>query len=104
MTLEAVRRNPDIAIRSLEQTLGLSREIARQTYETLAIPTLESQVGPTGQWSLTSEKGGLAEKLLVAAEALHEVKIFEKPVSAERIRASIDPRYVQQYLRSSECL
>lgn len=103
LTLEAAKRDPSVAIRSLEQTLGVSTDIAKETYETLAIPTLESQVDPKGPWSLTAEHGGLAQKLFVAAEALHEAKIFDKRLSLEQIRKSIDSRYVTQYLGKGGC-
>lgn len=103
LTLEAAKRDPEVAIRSLEQTLGLARDIAKQTYETLAIPSLESQLDPDGPWSLTAEKGGLAGKLSVAAEALHEAKIFDKLLGPEQIRNAIDARYVRQYLANPDC-
>lgn len=103
MTLEAVKKDPEIAVKSLEKTLGLSRELAKETYETLAIPSLESQLDPDGQWSLTAEKGGLAEKLFVAAEALREAKVFTKPLSLNDIKKTIDPKYVRQYIANPEC-
>ena len=103
LTLEAVKRDPTVAIQSLERTLGVSNDIAKETYETLAIPSLESQVDPNAPWSLTAEQGGLAQKLFLAAEALHEARIFEKPLSLDRIRKTIDARYVKQYLANNGC-
>ena len=103
LTLEAVKRDPAVAIRSLEQTLGVTSDIAKETYETLTIPSLESQVDPNAPWSLTAENGGLAQKLFLAAEALHEAKIFEKALTLDQIRKSIDSRYVAQYLANKDC-
>lgn len=103
LTLEATKRDPSVAIRSLEQTLGVSSDIAKETYETLSIPSLESQADPNAPWSLTAEHGGLARKLFVAAEALHEAKIFDKQLSYDQIRKSIDSKYVTQYLAKGGC-
>lgn len=100
LTLAAVKDNPELGISALQKELNLTPEIAKQTFETLAIPSLEEQVEDDSAWSLTSQDGGLAGKLHRAAEALYKVQVFRERLSIDQIRDSIDSRYVKEFLTS----
>lgn len=102
MTLAATKKDPGIAIKSLEQVLGISPKLAKATYETLEIPSLESQVKDDAPWSLTSRDNGLAGKLYRASEVLYQSKVFRQPLSKAAIQKAVDPQYLQQYL-SGRC-
>ena len=98
LALEAARKNPDVVIRTIQKELRLSYELAKDSYTTLVIPSIKSQIDPSSSWSLTNENGGLSKKLMMASEALYEAKSFAQPLTKETIWQSIDARYVKQYL------
>jgi NitT/TauT family transport system substrate-binding protein len=100
LALEAARRDPAMAIRVIQKELGLSYQLARESYETLAVPSIQSQLEPGSAWSLTNEDGGLAEKLRVAAEVMVATKSFSQPLAKETIWRSIDAKYLRQYLQT----
>ncbi|MBJ7310524.1 ABC transporter substrate-binding protein [Rugamonas sp. CCM 8940] len=100
LALAAGRRDPEMAIRAIQKELGLSYKLAKESYETLAVPSIPSQLAAGSAWSLTNEDGGLAEKLRVAAEVMFETKSFSQPLSKETIWRSIDAKHVRQYLQT----
>ena len=98
LALAAARKDPAHAIRTMQEAFNIPQAQATETYETLLIPTIESQLDPKSPWSLTNKDGGLAEKLYVAGQALFEAKAFTKPLSKEQITQSVDPKYIKQFL------
>src|SRR5689334_7178174 len=50
LALEAARKDPEHAIRTMEQTFNISHDLAKETYETLVIPSIESQLEPNSPW------------------------------------------------------
>ncbi|MDN3519798.1 ABC transporter substrate-binding protein [Aquisalimonas lutea] len=102
LTLEATEANPELAVTALQRVLGLSEKLARETYETLEIPSLESQIQDGTAWSLTEAPGGLVDKLHTASKALHSAEVFPEPVSREKLDDAVTPEYVEQFL-NGEC-
>ena len=102
LALEAARRHPEKAIESIQKELGLSYKLAKESYETLVIPSIKSQLQPNAPWSLTNETGGLTQKLKMAADALYETKSFSQPLSRDTIWQSIDAKHIKQYL-ATDC-
>ena len=102
LALAEARKHPELAIKTMEDAFGTTHAIAKETYDTLLIPTIKSQLDPKSPWSLTNKDGGLSEKLFVAGQALYEAGDFKKPLSKETIWKSIDSKYIKQYL-DSDC-
>lgn len=100
LSLAAARKDPVHAARTLKEAMNVSDAVAKETYETLLIPTIESQLEPDSPWSLTNKDGGLAEKLFVAGQALYEAKAFTKPLSKELIQKSVNPKYVKEFVET----
>ena len=100
LALEAARKDPDLAIRSIQNELRISHDLAKEAYTTLVIPSIQSQLDPASSWSLTNENGGLAKKLIIASEALYEAKSFAQPLTKDTIWQSIDASYIKQYLET----
>ena len=101
LALEAVRKNPELAISTIQKELKLSYQMAKESFETLGLPSLASQLDPHSQWSLTNANNGLSKKLLIAADALYEAKSFSEPLSKAEIAQAVDARYVKQYLETN---
>ncbi len=100
LALEAARKDPEMVIRMLQKELRLSHDLARESYATLVIPSIKSQLDPASPWSLTNENGGLSKKLMIASTALYEAKSFSQPLTKETVWHSIDASYIKQYLES----
>lgn len=100
LSLEAAKKDPAHAIRTMEDTFNIPYDQAKETYETLLIPSIASQLEPNSPWSLSNKNGGLAEKLKVAADALYEAKAFAQPLSKDVITNSVEPKYIQDYLKT----
>lgn len=100
MALEAARKNPELAIRVIQNELRLSHDLAKESYTILAIPFISSQLYPASPWWLTNENGGLSKKLMIASEALYQAKSFAQPLTKETIWHSIEPKYIKQYLEN----
>jgi NitT/TauT family transport system substrate-binding protein len=98
LSLQAGRKDPAHAIRTMQEAFNISPALAKETFDTLLIPTIESQLDPKSAWSLANKDGGLAEKLFVAGEALYEAKAFTKPLTKEQIAQSVDPSHIRRYL------
>jgi NitT/TauT family transport system substrate-binding protein len=101
LSLEAAKKDPAHAIRTMEETFNIPLNQAKETYETLVIPTIASQLEPNAPWSLTNKEGGLSQKLKVAADALYEAKAFAKPLSKEVIANSVESKYVEEFLKTN---
>lgn len=101
LSLEAAKKDPAHAIRTMEETFNIPLNQAKETYETLAIPSIASQVEPDSPWSLTNKDSGLSQKLKVAADALYEANAFTKPLSKEIIANSVEPKYVEEFLKTN---
>ena len=102
LALKEARKNPELAMKTVEKALGVSPAVAKESYETLEIPPVEAQVDAKSPWSLTNKDGGLAQKLFVAGEALFETKAFSQPLTKDQIWQSIDARYIKEYL-ATDC-
>ncbi len=102
LALQEARKNPELAMKTVQTALGISPAVARESYETLEIPPVEAQLDPKSPWSLTNKEGGLAQKLFVAGEALYETKAFQQPLTRDQIWNSIDARYIKEYL-ATDC-
>lgn len=98
LAMEAARKNPELAIHTLREAFNISHALAKETYDTLVIPSIESQIQPDSPWSLANKNAGLTEKLAVAGDALYEAKAIPKPIAHSVIAASVDDRYVREYL------
>jgi NitT/TauT family transport system substrate-binding protein len=98
LALAAGRKDPELAARTMAEAFNIPQAQARETYDTLLIPTIESQLDPKSQWSLNNRDGGLTEKLFVAGQALYEAKAFVKPLTRDQIAGSVDPSYIKQFL------
>lgn len=102
LALKAAKANPDLAMKTVEQALGITHAVAKESYDTLEVPPIEAQVDPKSPWSLTNKDGGLAQKLFTAGEALYETKAFAQPLTKDQIWNSIDSRYIKEYL-ATDC-
>lgn len=103
LTLKAAEKHPSWGPRSLVRKLNISRELAEKVYKTLEIPSLESQLDPSSDWSLTAEDGGLAARLYTAGKILAQVGVFNKPIPKQEILSRINPRPLQDYLSDRSC-
>lgn len=103
LALEAARKNPELGPQSLVNELGLSTEIAQRTYDTLQIPTLESQLEEDDPWSLTGDARGLSTKLHLASDALQRAGVFPKAMSQAEIAEHVDAEPLRHYLEEGSC-
>ena len=100
--LKLIEQNPQLAVDALMRRLSLSEAAAKAVYERASgknLPTLRQEVTPGSRWSLVDAQAGLARKLHIAGEILHETGSIPAPLSWEQIRAAIDPSYIQRYLQ-----
>jgi NitT/TauT family transport system substrate-binding protein len=104
LAARAIERNPQLAIDALMKHLSLPESVARADYEDnyLKRPTFAEQLSTTSPYSMTSKNGGLARKLYLAGRALYETKSIPEPVPMSVIRQSIDPSYVEAYVKAHE--
>ena len=104
MAREAIAKNPQVGIDAYVKRLQLAPEVAKATLDReccgRGIPSFAEQVDPASPYSMTSKDGGLAAKLILAAEALYAVKALPQPISAAAIREAIDPQPLLQYMKS----
>lgn len=103
--LALIEGNPQLAIDALARRLSISTDAARAVYERASgnhLPTLQQEVTPGSRWSLVDPEAGLARKLHIAGEVLHEAGSIPAPLSWEQIRESIDPSYIQRYLQQGQ--
>lgn len=100
MALAAARRDPAHAIRTMQEAFNIPPALAKETYETLIIPSIESQLQPNSPWTLSNKNAGLAEKLFVAGEALAEAKAITQPIARATIDEAVDDRYIREYLNT----
>jgi NitT/TauT family transport system substrate-binding protein len=104
MAREEIRKNPQVAIDAYIKRQQLAPAVAKATVEReccdRGIPSFAQQVDPKSPFSMTAKDGGLAEKLRIASEALHAMKAIPEPIPFTAIQDSVDPTYLQQYLKS----
>lgn len=101
LATEALAKNPQLGIDALAKRLGISEAVAKANYERACCgrkPTFEQMLDPSSPYSLTAKDGGLAKKLFIAGQTLHEVKSIPEPVSMKVIQDAIDPSYIKQYM------
>lgn len=99
--LAAIERDPQLAINALVDRLAISEQAAKVLFERTwgkNMPRFEQELSADSPYSLVAERGGLAAKLHLAGELLHEAGTLGAPLSWERINASIDPSYIRAYV------
>lgn len=104
MAMAAARRDPEHAIRTLQEAFNIPNKTARETYETLIIPSIESQLQPNTPWTLSNKSAGLAQKLFTAGEALLEAKAITQPIPRAAIDEAVDDSHIRKYLQNNDCL
>ncbi len=103
-SMEAIAKNPDLAINALMKYLSVSRSVAKAAYDRESgprYPTLAQQLDPASQYSMTSKDGGLAKKLHIASQMLFETGTIPSALSWEAINAAVDPSYIRQYVEKT---
>lgn len=100
LALEAARKDPEVAILAIQESQGISRQLAKESYETLVIPSIKSQLERNAVWSMVNETGGLTSKLQTAADALYEAKSLKNSLSRETIWRAIDAQYIRKFLET----
>lgn len=96
-----IRKNPQIAIRSLEQQLALTPETAKEFYEMHCcrrLPTFKQQLELGNRWSLVSKTGGLAGQALLASRMLHKLGAIPAALSEQQVDAAIDPGPLREFV------
>lgn len=103
MSVEAGRKDPTRAAGTLSSLLGVSEKIAMESFKAVdkSMVTMAAHLDPKSPFSMTNTKSGLTEKLYVAGESLYEAKAFAKPISRETIAATMEPKYVQEYVETN---
>ena len=99
--MDAIAKNPDLAINALMKYLSVTRSVAKAAFEResgVHYPTLQQQLDPASEYSMTAKDGGLARKLYVASQMLVETGSIPAPLTWEAINAAIEPTYIRQYL------
>jgi len=102
--MEAIKKNPQLAIDALAKYLSLSKETAKAAYERECcsrLPTIEQQLDPKSQYSLTAKRGGLAKKLFIASAMLQQTGTIPVALTWQQIDDAVDPTYLQQYMAGS---
>ena len=103
-SMEAIAKNPELAINALMKYLSVTRSVAKAAYEReggARYPTLQQQLDPASQYSMTVKQGGLAKKLHIASQILFETGTIPAPLSWDAIHAAIEPIYIRQYLEKN---
>lgn len=103
--LKLIAQNPQLAIDALSKRLSISESAAKAVYQRVsgpALPTFDQEVTPGTPWSLVDKDGGLARKLFIAGEVLHQVGSIPAPLTRDQIQASIDPSYIRRYLEQAK--
>lgn len=103
MALAAAKRDPEHAIRTMQEAFNIPHKIAKETYETLVIPSIESQLESSTPWTLSNKSAGLTEKLYTAGEAMLEAKAISQPISRVTIAEAVDDSHIRKYLQSNDC-
>ncbi len=99
--MEAIAKNPNLAIDAMVKYLSISRSVAKAAYERECCdryPTLQQQLDPNSQFSMVSKDSGLARKFYIASQMLQETGTIPTALTWEQINAAIDPSYIRQYL------
>lgn len=103
-SMEAIAKNPELAINALMKYLSVTHSVAKAAYDRESgarYPTLQQQLDPTSQYSMTAKEGGLAKKLHIASQMLFETGTIPATLTWEAINAAVEPAYIRQYLERS---
>ncbi len=103
-SMEAIANNPDLAINALMKYLSVTRSVAKAAYDRESgarYPTLQQQLDPNSQYSMTAKEGGLAKKLYIASQMLFETGTIPAALTWEAINTAVEPTYIRQYLERS---
>jgi NitT/TauT family transport system substrate-binding protein len=103
--MEAISKNPQLAIDALVKYLSISPAVAKAAYERECcsrMPSLEQQLDPNSPYSMTSKDGGLAKKLYIASQMLHEAGSIPAPLSWQAIQEAIDPSYLRRFVEGGK--
>jgi NitT/TauT family transport system substrate-binding protein len=104
MAREALEKNPQLGIDAFVKRLGVTPEVAKATLQRECcgrVPSFEAQADPSSPYSMVVKDGGLAGKLQLASQVLHETKAIAEPIPMAKIQAAIDPTYILQYLQQT---
>jgi len=101
---EAIAKNPQLAIDAYIKRQQLAPDVAKAMVESeccdRGIPSFALQVDPNSPYSMTAKEGGLAEKLLLAIEALYAMKAIPERIPLRVIQDAVDPTYLLEYLKT----
>jgi NitT/TauT family transport system substrate-binding protein len=100
---EAISKNPQVGVDSFAKHLSLSTEVAKATLDRECcgrVPSFTDQIDPSSPFSMTSKEAGLAGKLFLASQVLYATKAVPQLIPLSTIQASIDPSYLEQYVKS----
>jgi len=101
--LEAIRKDPEVAVSALAKRLSVSPEIARQVVNLYLKnpPTLESQIDPKSRYALVGD-GGLFGQLKLASETYVALGVLKEPIPEKQLRDAIDPQYIKAYVEKEK--
>jgi len=102
--VEAVAKNPQLAIDALTKRLGLTPAVAKATVARVyqQRPTLAAQLDPGSSHSMASREGGLVGKLHLAMDVFYKMKTIPEPISLAVIQQAVDSRSLQRFAASRE--
>ncbi len=97
--LEAIKKNPQVAVDALVKRLSVSPKIARQVFDLYFKnpATLESQIDPKSRYALVGD-GGLFAQLKLATQTYVALGVEKEPISDKQLHDAIDPQYLKAYL------
>ena len=101
--LEAIKKNPEVAVDALAKRLSVSPEISRKVVDLYFKnpPTLESQIDPKSRYTLVGD-GGLYGQLKLASETYVALGVLKEAIPEKRLRDAIDPQYLKAYVESGK--
>lgn len=103
LALKAAEEDPTLGPATLVAELGVSPQVAQETYDTLNIPTLASQLEEDSPWSVTGTERGLSTKLHLASDALQRAGVFPSALSQAEVSEHIDPEPLRQFVENGTC-
>jgi ABC-type nitrate/sulfonate/bicarbonate transport system substrate-binding protein len=103
MARDAMQANPQVGVDAFVKHLSVTPEVAKATLDRECcgrVPSFAAQLDPTSPFSMTSKDHGLAGKLFLAAQVLTETKAIPELIPLDKLKAAVDPTYLQQYVQS----
>ncbi|MBK6006847.1 ABC transporter substrate-binding protein [Ramlibacter ginsenosidimutans] len=99
MAVEAVAKNPQLAIDALVKRLGLTPAVAKATFELVyrQRPSLAEQLDPKSSHSIVSKDAGLVGKLKLAMDVFYKTKTIPAPIPLSVIQQAVDPTSLERF-------